>query len=119
MDDGGTRNPPRVSKERVLETLRLKLRAPQFYPDDLYDLNKDATGAWKTTVVIYEENNDNGCENPNEPIKVVGFAKMNITQVLAQPEKEIEGNITCNTIEDGRGGGSNLGVIGSIPTLVQ
>ena len=32
---GGTRHPPRVSKERVLETLRLKLRAPQFYPDRL------------------------------------------------------------------------------------
>jgi hypothetical protein len=33
VDHGGTRHPPRVSKERVLETLRLKLRAPQFYPD--------------------------------------------------------------------------------------
>ena len=30
---GGTRNPPRVSKERGLETLRLRLRAPHFYPD--------------------------------------------------------------------------------------
>ncbi len=33
VDYGGTRNPPRVSQERVLETLRLKLRVPQFYPD--------------------------------------------------------------------------------------
>ena len=33
---GGTRNPPRVSKERVLETLRLKLRAPYFYPDYVF-----------------------------------------------------------------------------------
>src|SRR5712691_8752335 len=33
VDHGGTRHPPRVSKERVLETLRLKLCAPQFYPD--------------------------------------------------------------------------------------
>ena len=33
VDHGGTRTPPRVSKERVLETLRLKLCAPQFYPD--------------------------------------------------------------------------------------
>ena len=86
---------------------------------DLYDLNKDANGMWNTTVIVYEENNVDDCENPNELTKVVGFAKMNITKVLAQPEKEIEGNITCNTIEDGRGGGSNLGVIGSIPTLVQ
>jgi hypothetical protein len=32
VDHGGIRHPPRVSKERVLETLRLKLCAPQFYP---------------------------------------------------------------------------------------
>jgi len=32
-DYGGTRTPPRVSKERVLETLRLTLCAPQIYPD--------------------------------------------------------------------------------------
>ena len=33
VDYGGTRHPPRVSKERVLETLRLTLCAPQIYPD--------------------------------------------------------------------------------------
>src|SRR5712691_8791739 len=33
VDHGGTRHPPRLSKERVLETLRLKSRAPQIYPD--------------------------------------------------------------------------------------
>ena len=33
VDHGGTRNPPRLSKERVLETLRLQSCAPQIYPD--------------------------------------------------------------------------------------
>jgi hypothetical protein len=33
VDHGGMRHPPRVSKERVLETLRLPLCAPQIYPD--------------------------------------------------------------------------------------
>ena len=33
VDHGGTRHPPRVSKERVLETLHLQLCAPQIYPD--------------------------------------------------------------------------------------
>jgi hypothetical protein len=33
VDHGGTRTPARASKERVVETLRLTLRAPQFYPD--------------------------------------------------------------------------------------
>jgi hypothetical protein len=36
VDYGGTRNPPRRSKERVMVTLCLKLRAPQFYPDPGY-----------------------------------------------------------------------------------
>ena len=33
VDQGGTRPPPRLSKERVLETLHLQLCAPQIYPD--------------------------------------------------------------------------------------
>jgi hypothetical protein len=33
VDHGGMRNPPRLSKERVMVTLGLKSRAPQFYPD--------------------------------------------------------------------------------------
>jgi len=33
VDQGGIRHPPRVSKERVLETLHLQLCAPQIYPD--------------------------------------------------------------------------------------
>src|SRR6266478_8842390 len=33
VDHGGTRHPPCISKEQVLETLHLKLCAPQFYPD--------------------------------------------------------------------------------------
>jgi hypothetical protein len=32
---GGTRNPPRRSKERESETLHLRLRAPYFYPTDV------------------------------------------------------------------------------------
>jgi transposase len=36
VDHGGTRHPPRVSKERVLETLHLQLCAPQIYPDHRY-----------------------------------------------------------------------------------
>lgn len=30
---GGTRNPPHIPKGCVTVTLRLRLRAPQFYPD--------------------------------------------------------------------------------------
>jgi hypothetical protein len=33
VDHGGTRTPPRLSKERVLVTLHLQSCAPQIYPD--------------------------------------------------------------------------------------
>jgi hypothetical protein len=85
---------------------------------ELYD-EKNVGGVWTTTVVVYEEASTGDCDNPNELTRVVGFAKINITAVLVQPNMEIEGHIACNTVEDGRGGGSNLGVLGSIPNLVQ
>jgi hypothetical protein len=36
MGHGGTRNPPHIPKGCVSETLHLKLRAPQLYPDPYY-----------------------------------------------------------------------------------
>ena len=36
VDHGGIRNPPRLSKERVMVTLCRKSRAPQLYPDPGY-----------------------------------------------------------------------------------
>ncbi len=41
VDHGGIRNPPRISRERVLETLHLKLLAPQFYPDLVLLVNNE------------------------------------------------------------------------------
>jgi len=41
VGDGGTRHPPRISKERVLVTLCLKSRAPQFYPDPGYPADEE------------------------------------------------------------------------------
>ena len=42
VDQGGTRTPPRLSKERVLETLRLQLCAPQIYPDRIARMEEDS-----------------------------------------------------------------------------
>src|SRR5215471_12443227 len=41
VDHGGIRHPPRLLKERVLETLHLKLRAPKFYPDPSYPAHEE------------------------------------------------------------------------------
>src|SRR5262249_42586568 len=60
VDHGGIRHPPRVSKERVLETLRLKLRAPQFYPDLR---SREASVRWRSAVLCDD------ARNPRSPVK--------------------------------------------------
>jgi hypothetical protein len=73
---------------------------------------------WQTSVVVYEPNN---CDNPNQELKTVGFARVTITDVLVQPEKTIKGRIDCGYVseEPTRGGGGEYGTVGSIPGLVQ
>lgn len=73
---------------------------------------------WQTSVVVYEPNN---CENPNQELKTVGFARVTITDVLVEPEKTIKGRIECGHVseEPTRGGGGEYGTFGSIPGLVQ
>ena len=73
---------------------------------------------WQTTVVVYEPNN---CDNPNQALKTVGFARITITDILQVPDKTIKGRIDCGYVSEGptRGGGGDFGTFGSIPGLVQ
>jgi len=73
---------------------------------------------WQTTVIVYEPNN---CDNPNQTLKTVGFARVTITDILEVPDKTIKGKIECGYVseEPTRGGGGNFGTFGSIPGLVQ
>ncbi len=83
----------------------------------IYDMKKDASGVWETTVVVYAADD---CSNPSGPLAIVGFTKVDITTVLPAPDGQlIQGVITCETFEDGQSGGGSFGVIGSIPKLVQ
>lgn len=78
-----------------------------------------ATPYWDALVVVYDDG-EAGCGNVSGANRVVGFARIRITQVLAPPDGQyIAGTVTCQNMEDGRGGGANVGVIGSIPNLVQ
>lgn len=83
----------------------------------IYDARKDANDNWETTVAVYAAND---CANPSGEIGIVGFTKVIITNVLAPPDgQQIDATIICEKFEEGRGGGTNLGVYGSIPNLVQ
>jgi hypothetical protein len=92
------------------------LSTPTFQAmEDLYNARKDATGTWKTFVPVY----DSDACNPNTTYRVKGFATVLITSVKGPPDKEITGRILCDVIEPARGGGAELGTIGSIPGLVR
>lgn len=78
--------------------------------------NDTDPNTWTTTVVVYEGTD---CSNPNQTIKIIGFATVTITKVEETPEKFIEAIIRCNFIDVGRGGGGSFGTRGSIPNLVQ
>ncbi len=94
--------------EDLFNTMRVK-------NDGVLDNDNDVT-TWTTTVVVYDSGD---CTNPNQDLRVAGFATVQITGVLPAPDKQIIGKILCDYVEAGRGGGGQYGTLGSIPNLVQ
>ncbi|MCH7615691.1 MAG: hypothetical protein IH978_08150 [Nitrospinae bacterium] len=71
---------------------------------------------WKTSVVVYGWDD---CSNPNKDIPITGYAKVEIYEVLGPPEKTIKATVLCNEYETGRSSGTNFGLMGTIPGLVE
>jgi Flp pilus assembly protein TadG len=78
---------------------------------------------WQVYLPVYAD--EGSCDNPNQSIKIVGFATMDITKVdCVNPncspsiDNVIEGKLICK-VEPGRGGGGDDWAIASIPGLVQ
>jgi len=73
---------------------------------------------WVTTVAVYDEDD---CSNPNQSLLILGFARVEISEVLNAPDKSIKAEVWCDyvTSEETRGGGGSYGTFGSIPQLVQ
>ena len=95
------------------------LYEPDGITDQLYpDGNPRNVHIWDTYVAVYESN---GCSNPNQTKKLVGFAEIRLTDVLGPPDKLLEGILLCNGVDsnDNRGGGGYFGLKGSIPGLVE
>ncbi|MFC1513249.1 pilus assembly protein TadG-related protein [Thermodesulfobacteriota bacterium] len=92
---------------------------PLLYPDGS-ERNKHA---WETGVVVYAptDGSEPNCDNVNQSQKIVGFARVKLTDVLGPPDKLILGFIECDSFDqaDSRGGGGEaFGLMGSIPGLV-
>ena len=73
---------------------------------------------WDTTIIVYDSDD---CSNPNQSIAIVGYAIIELIDVVDAPEKLIRGKILCNKInhEPSHGGGSTSGPKGSISGLVE
>ena len=84
--------------------------------DGKTDLDEsDAT--WTTHVVIYDLFD---CSNPGGYIAIIGFATVQIYQILEAPDKIINARVVCLGYGEGRGGGGGeYGTMGTIPGLVQ
>ncbi|MCZ6801588.1 MAG: pilus assembly protein TadG-related protein [Nitrospirae bacterium] len=85
----------------------------------LYDLKKMEEAPydeWPITLVVYDWND---CSNPNTSITIAGYAKAVIYEVIGPPDKIVRARVVCDYIEGGRSSGTNFGVLGSIPGLVQ
>lgn len=74
---------------------------------------------WTTTVPVYKEDGET-CANPHGPIKIVGFANIEVRMPNPPPDNTITATVTCEQhIIEGRGGGGLYGLKGSIPNLVE
>jgi len=79
--------------------------------------------AWETTVIVYSNLDGTAdCSNPNQQKKVVGYARIRLTDVVDSPSRLVVGEIVCNYVDnaDSRGGGGEgFSLMGSIPGLVE
>ena len=89
-----------------------------YYPDDNKNPTPRNLHRWETSVVVYDLED---CSNPTGSIKIVGYAKIALTNVQVSPDKKIVGQILCDLFSnfDTRGGGGEFGVKGTIPGLVE
>jgi len=73
---------------------------------------------WESTLPVYDWGD---CSNPNTSILIVGFAPIEITDVLDAPEKLVKGKVICTYVDEdsSRGGGGEYGIKGSVPGLVR
>jgi Flp pilus assembly protein TadG len=88
----------------------------------MWDYKSGGTGHFRTTVPVYEK--QGGCANPSgKPIKIVGFARIDITNVEPAPSNLVEGDVECGIFDEGEigegGGGGDYGVLVGSPGMIR
>jgi hypothetical protein len=80
---------------------------------------KQQGGHFRTTVPVYESR---GCANPKQAIKIVGFARIDITNVQTSPTNLVEGDVECGIFDQDvgtGGGGGDFGTMIGTPGMIQ
>lgn len=76
---------------------------------------------WTATIPIYKEEGTSCDITPNGNLGIIGFATIEIYDVMPPPDKSLKVDVHCEmTVIEGRGGGATYGGLkGSIPNLVE
>ena len=90
--------------------------------EDLYDRfvveAAKGGGKWRVTVPVFEDYDV--CQNPNKPYEVIGYATMDIENVIMSGNnKGLYGRIICEEANLTRGTCFYAGTYGAIPGLVK
>jgi Flp pilus assembly protein TadG len=101
-------------------TLASLMNPPDYPFQTLFNNMKERDGdgnpnVWTAQVVVYDSSS---CENPNQTLEIIGFATIEIDEVVGAPNPTVRGRVICD-FKDQRGGGGNYGTKGTIPGLVQ
>ena len=72
---------------------------------------------WETTMVVYDSDD---C-TPSQDMPIKGYVRVVLYDVGYPSNAYVYARVTCDFVspEDTRGGGSNFGVLGPIPSLVE
>jgi Flp pilus assembly protein TadG len=75
-------------------------------------------GKWRVTIPVFDD--DDTCQNPNKPYEVIGYATMDIENVIMSGNnKGLYGRIICEEANIARGTCFYAGTYGAIPGLVK
>ncbi len=91
--------------------------------DGILDMDKDPN-TWTTTVPVFADPDGScvcqeGGANPSGEKVIVGFATIVMTEVVGASSKELHGQLVCDVVKPGDGGGMPTGTLGDIPGLVE
>lgn len=113
----GTPNPS-IPEVKIGNIIEFGGGVVQTMLNDLAAVFAKRGGPWTVTVPVFEDNNV--CQNPNKGYRVIGYATMEILDVITTGNnKGLYGKIVCDEADMSRGTCFYAGTYGAVPGLVK